>query len=185
MTPTGAPLRVLVVDDEPATRRYIGDLIGRNDALVLVGECESGREAVSILQSAPVDLVFLDVALPDLDGFAVISEVGLSSMPAVVFVSAFAEYAVRAFEAYALDYLLKPIDPTRFQEAVRRAQTRVERSTPDAATDVRMAALLSHLESRGLTRYPEAMAIRAGGSYSVVRVADIDWIEADGNYAKI
>lgn len=182
MTDERAPLRVVVVDDEPATRGYLCDMVRRAPELALVGECAGGGAAVELLRAQAADLVFLDVAMPDLDGFGVIAAVGVERMPPVVFVSAYAEYAVRAFEAYALDYLLKPVDAGRFGEAVRRARERVERGW---ARDGRIEALLGELRDRGPAPYPEAMAIRSGDSYSVVRVADIEWIEADGNYAKV
>jgi two-component system LytT family response regulator len=189
---TPAPIRALVVDDDAAARRHVGALLTVHDDIVVAGECADGRDAVSALKQSPIDLVFLDVEMPRLDGFGVLAEVGAESMPPVIFISAYTAYAVRAFEAYALDYLLKPFDDTRFRAALDRARPEVEARRGAqplrehaAALDPRLTALLEHLNRPGPAHYPDALAIKTGEQYVVVRVGDIDWIEADGNYARV
>lgn len=183
------PIRALIVDDDASARRRLRELAGQVEGLTVVGECVNGREAVDSLTSRDVDLVFLDVEMPLLDGFGVIAEIGAGRMPPIIFTSAYSEFGVRAFEAYALDYLLKPFDDARFLAALQRAQAQIEARTQPAASrndvDPRLRGLLEHLQDPRRNSHPEAIAIRTGGQYIVVRVADIDWIEADGNYSKL
>ena len=171
-------------------RQRLRMLTGRERDLLVVGECADGREAVLALSSADADLVFLDVEMPFLDGFGVVAEVGVERMPPIIFTSAYSQFAVRAFEAYALDYLLKPFDDARFSAAVARARAQAQSRRAAAeldepgTLDPRILGLLGHLQRPGTT-HPEAIAIRTGNQYVVLRVAEIDWIEADGNYAKL
>jgi two-component system, LytTR family, response regulator len=186
-------IRAIIVDDDPLARQRLRLLATAEPGLDIVGEYSDGREAVDALARGDVELVFLDVEMPRLDGFGVVSEVGVDRMPPVIFTSAYSEFAVRAFEAYALDYLLKPFDDARFAAAVARARERVDslraavaaREAPELSLDPRLIGLLEHLRRPAGTSYPDAIAIRSGGQYVVVRVADIDWIEADGNYARV
>jgi two-component system LytT family response regulator len=198
---TAAPIRALVVEDDALARERLCSLVRTSGQLAIAGVCGDGRQAVDALAAGGVDLMFLDVEMPRLDGFGVIAEVGAERMPPVIFTSAFSEYAVRAFEAYALDYLLKPFDDERFAAAVERAVGEVEARRIAAGAGVsaaggasgagaapgnpRLAGLLEHLRNEGRPLYPEAIAIRAGEQYVVLKVQDIDWIEADGNYAKV
>ena len=187
---TAAPgIRALVVDDDTSARRRLIELAGQVEDLVVIGECVDGREAVAALRARDADLVFLDVEMPRLDGFGVIAEVGAARMPPIIFTSAYSEFGVRAFEAYALDYLLKPFDDARFLAALQRARAQVEARTSAAedasAVDPRLRGLLEHLQDPRRNGHPEAIAIRTGGQYVVVRVADVDWIEADGNYSRL
>jgi two-component system LytT family response regulator len=126
--------------------------------------------------------VFLDVEMPDLDGFGVITEVGAARMPPIIFTSAYSQYAVRAFEAYALDYLLKPFDGPRLATAIDRARQTIK---PADAPDPRVAGLLDHLERRLWEKHPDSIAIKSGDRYTVIPLADVDWIEADGNYSRV
>lgn len=202
---TSTRIRALLVDDDALARDRVRTLLAKYEDIAIVGECADGREAVSALTASPFDLVFLDVEMPNLDGFGVLSEVGAERMPPVIFISAYATYAVRAFEAYALDYLLKPFDELRFAAALERARAQVDArqanavravdsngmggsATADAASaplDQRLIALLEDLRRPQPVHYPEALAIRGGDQYVVVRVADIDWIHADGNYSRL
>jgi two-component system LytT family response regulator len=176
---------VLVVDDDASARQHIRAALAAHDD-VLAEECSDGREAVRALTTSPVDLVLLDVEMPHLDGFGVLAEVGAERMPPVIFISAYSEYAVRAFEAYALDYLLKPFDDARFATALNRGREQVHaRRRATAALDPRLIGILEHLQRPHRAQYPDALAIRSGDQYVVVRVADVDWIEADGNYARL
>ena len=197
-----APIQALLVDDDEPARERVRTLLGAYQDVVVAGECRDGREAVRALATSPIDLVFLDVEMPNLDGFGVLAEVGAERMPPVIFISAYSAYAVRAFVAYAIDYLLKPFDETRFAAALERGRAQVASrrraaasngdgsaengTTPtDHALDQRLIALLEHVQRPQPASYPEAMAIRSGDHYVVVNVSDIDWIEADGNYARL
>ena len=197
-----APIHALLVDDDEPARERVRTLLSGHRDVVISSECRDGREAVRALSTAPIDLVFLDVEMPNLDGFGVVAEIGVERMPPVIFISAYSTYAVRAFEAYALDYLLKPFDEARFANALERARAQVSfrrgsspsgendsagtaRRHAEAALDQRLIALLDHVRRRHPAPYPDAIAIRSGDQYVVVRAADIDWIEADGNYARV
>jgi two-component system, LytTR family, response regulator len=178
-------VRVVIVDDEAPARERIRSLLAAHADVQIVRECSNGREAVEVLGSAPVDLVFLDVQMPELDGFGVVAELGPARMPPVIFTSAYSEYAVRAFEAYALDYLLKPFDDTRLAAALDRARDQLSDRRAPAEIDARLVGLLEHFEHMEPDHFPEALAIKTGSQYVVTRLADVDWIEADGNYAKL
>jgi two-component system, LytTR family, response regulator len=182
-----ATIRAIVVDDEAPARQRLQSLLEAHPDIDVVRECANGREAVDVLTTTSVDLVFLDVQMPELDGFGVIAAVGVERMPPIIFTSAYSEFAVRAFEAYALDYLLKPFDDKRLEAALDRAREEVSarRATSMAENDARLVGLLQHLDRAESNHYPEAIAIKTGAQYVVTRVADIDWIEADGNYAKV
>jgi two-component system LytT family response regulator len=181
---TAHPIRAMIVDDDALARQRLRLLIDAHPDVRVVRECADGREAVDALAATDVDLVFLDVQMPRLDGFGVLAEVGAKRMPPVIFTSAYTEFAVRAFEAYALDYLLKPFDDTRFAVALKRARDQID-GRRRAELDHRMLGLLEHLQHPVPTTYPDAIAIRTGAQYVLVRVSDIDWIEANGNYAKL
>ncbi len=186
--------RVLVVDDEPLARDNVRHLVARAPDVTAVSECEGGREAVEgILRERP-DLVFLDVQMPELDGFGVLREVGPERMPPVIFVTAFDRYAVRAFEANALDYLLKPFGDRRFEESLERAR-RQRAQGRDRAMLERLSALLdSHRlqapepERKPAPRegaeggYVERIAVKTGGKVLLLPVGEVDWCEAEGNY---
>ena len=141
---------------------------------------------MAAVRSRDPNLVFLDIEMPDLDGFSVITEIGAARMPPIIFTSAYSQYAVRAFEAYALDYLLKPFDGPRLAAAIDRARSVVTHAQSGAAgPDPRVAGLLEHLEHQLWEKHPESIAIKTGDQYVVTPLADVDWIEADGNYARV
>ena len=176
LTPVGPALSVLVADDEPPARRLVQSLLERHADVRVVGEAGSGREAVAAVRRLRPDVVFLDVQMPEGDGFDVVREVGPERMPAVVFATAYDEYAVRAFEAHAVDYLLKPFERDRFDEALGRARLRVHRGP-----DPRLLALARHVESPYLDR----VAVRVGARIRLVDVADVDYFEAESNYVRV
>jgi two-component system LytT family response regulator len=183
---TTEAIRSVIVDDEAPARERMRAMLGSHSDVVVLRECVGGRDAVETLASTAVDLVFLDVQMPELDGFGVVAEVGAARMPPVIFTSGYSEFAVRAFEAYALDYLLKPFDDKRLAAALDRAREEIgARRSASSAEDARLKGLLDHLEHAQSNRYPDALAIKTGAQYIVVRVADVDWIEAAGNYARI
>ncbi|MCP3142398.1 LytR/AlgR family response regulator transcription factor [Pyxidicoccus xibeiensis] len=181
--------RVLVVDDEPLARDNVKHMLARAPDVTAVHECESGRAAVDVILRERPDLVFLDVQMPELDGFDVLRQVGLERMPPVIFVTAFDRYAVRAFEANALDYLLKPFGDARFMASLERARRQREEGR-DRAMLERLSALLDSRRSRAPEPAPappeggyvERIAVKTDGKVLLVPVQDLDWCEAEGNY---
>jgi two-component system LytT family response regulator len=175
-------LRTLVVDDERLPRERIVTLVRAHADLELVGEAEHGAAALDALVELRPNLVFLDIQMPELDGFQVIGALD-DALPAIVFVTAFDEYAIRAFEVDAIDYLLKPVTAERFAAAVSRVLSRVERHDASLGSSIRTLASRA-AESRSITPTTRFVA-RRGSKHYFVRVADIDWIEAVGNYIRL
>jgi two-component system LytT family response regulator len=176
-------IRTLVVDDDAASRQRIRALLEREPDIAVIGECVDGAEAIPRIRAEAPELVFLDVQMPQVDGFGVVEAIGPAKMPVTVFASAYVEFALRAFEACALDYLLKPFDEERFARALDRAReaARARRG----AADPRLDALMQFIQNPGRAEYPQLLAVKTGDQYRFVEVADIDWIEADGNYIKL
>ncbi|HEY1976680.1 MAG TPA: LytTR family DNA-binding domain-containing protein [Candidatus Baltobacteraceae bacterium] len=158
--------RAIVVDDEPLARRNVTALLSGHRDIAVVGECASGAEALAEIRRLNPDLVFLDVEMPECGGFDVLEMLGVATPPAIVFVTAYDTYALRAFEAGALDYLLKPFDTDRFARAIARALERIA-------------------QSRERPRTEDKIAIKSIGGVEFVRVADIDWIEAADYYSRL
>jgi two-component system LytT family response regulator len=175
-------LRTLIVDDEPLARQRMLDLLRQESDVEIVGECTDGEEAADAILKERPDIVLLDVQMPGLTGFEVVEAVGVEDLPVVIFVTAHDEFALRAFDAHAIDYLLKPVAPERFSAALERARAQVShRKTNGARTDLR--ELLRSLD--GQSGYPERFAVRVGHRLLFVRVEQIDWIGAEGNYASL
>ena len=172
-------VRTLVVDDEAPARRRIRRLLAAEDGIVVVGECGDGTSAVAMIESARPDLVFLDVQMPERDGFEVVKAIPRTKLPAILFVTAYDQYALRAFDVHAVDYLLKPFTSARFRTALSRARDRISRSAPDAG----LATLAATLRSRPdyLTRLP----VRTGGRTVFVEMGAVDWLEAADNYVRL
>jgi two-component system LytT family response regulator len=164
--PAAAPpkIRTIIVDDEPPARRNIALLLQRQPDLEIIGECGSGKDALAAIRSLSPDLLFLDVQMPECDGFDVLEMLGSKVPAAIIFVTAYDQYALRAFDAGALDYLLKPFDNARFSRALDRARDKVKlfRLAPPKT---------------------ERLVIKSAGQVSFVRTSEIDWIEADDYYA--
>ena len=173
-------IRTLVVDDEPAARAAIRALLGDDPEIHLVGECADGRTALDAIRTETPDLLFLDVQMPEMDGFTLLGRLDSVELPVVVFVTAYDQYALRAFEVHALDYLLKPFDDERFRRAVAHAKQQVRQGKLGALSE-RLDALLDGVARQYLKR----LAIKAGGRVTILGVKDIDWIEAEGDYVKI
>jgi two-component system LytT family response regulator len=175
-------IRAMVVDDEAMARERVVSLLRQEQDIELIGECSDGQQAVNAINSQQPDLVFLDVQMPAVDGFRVIEQVGPEKMPAVVFVTAYDEYAVRAFDVHALDYLLKPFGRERFQQTLQHARSHVERRR---AGDLgkRLMALVQDIkpEPQKLDR----LVVKSGGRVFFLRTEDIVWIEAAGNYVRL
>ena len=180
-------IRTLIVDDEPVARRGIRlELRGETD-IDIIGECSDGREAVSAVREQTPDLVFLDVQMPGLDGFGVIQEIGFEQMPAVIFVTAYDQYALRAFDVHAVDYLLKPIDSERFREALRRVRLQIQNQTLGSLTQQLKALLQYNAQQKGTEKQKlvERFVVRSAGRIAFLNVEEIDWIESDGNYVRL
>ncbi len=160
-----APIRALVVDDEPLARSNLTVLLRRDPDIGAVAECGSGLEAIAAIRTSKPDLVFLDVQMPECGGFDVLELLGSYLSPAVIFVTAYDEYALRAFEAGALDYLLKPFDDARFVRALNRAKDKIAHYTPLQASPAKR------------------LVVKSQGQVLFLNVADIDWVEAAGYYA--
>lgn len=180
--PTSEGLCVLVADDEAPARQRIVDLLRRDSQVTAIVEASNGLSAVEIIQNRRPELVFLDVQMPERNGLEVIAEVGAEHMPLTVFVTAYDEHAIRAFEANALDYLLKPFSDERFEVTMARVRIRMdERSVREFGQ--RMLRMLSAAPAADLPL--DRLVVKSGGSTRFVRVADIDWIEAAGVYANL
>ncbi|NBC19267.1 MAG: response regulator [Bacteroidetes bacterium] len=180
----------LIVDDEELARRGVRSRLRDVDDIEVVGECGSGRAAVEAIRAHAPDLVFLDVQMPGLDGFDVIDTIGPEAMPVVLFVTAYDEYALRAFDVHALDYLLKPLDEDRFRQALHRARQRL-REQSASAFGQRLADLLAEVNtevtpaSSGDDAPVDRFVVKTGGRITFVEVAEIDWIEAAGDYVRL
>lgn len=176
------PVRIVIVDDERLARVGLRRQLSRFPNLTVVGECGDGRAAVALIESAHPDLVFLDVRMPELDGFQVIEAIGPDRMPAVIFLTAYEEHALRAFDADAVDYLVKPVDPDRLDDAVRRALRRTARGPADELP-ARLEALLRHLNRPAAP--PDRLAVEVEGRYHLIDPNELAWVEADGNYVRL
>lgn len=158
-------IRALIVDDEPPARRNVALLLHADPEIEVLGECGSGKDAIAAIRNVSPDLVFLDVQMPECDGFDVLEMLGGAHQPVIIFVTAYDQYALRAFEAGALDYLLKPFDNARFDRALARAKEKISAARPAALMD--------------------RIIFKSAGAISFVRIAEIDWIEADDYYAHL
>lgn len=187
-----APMRTLIVDDEALARRGLRLRLDDIAGIHIIGECNNGREALaSIARDAP-DLVFLDIQMPGLSGFDVVRELQSDSMPLIVFVTAFDQYAVNAFEVHAVDYLLKPVEQPRLEEAVSRARSMAEalRAVDQKGRLMNLiVSMTGHTEStieslaeQRKDLYPQRLTIRDGNDTTLVPVTDIEWIDAAGDY---
>jgi two-component system LytT family response regulator len=175
-------LRVLVADDEAPARRVLGRLLAAHADIELVAECTDGAETVAQIGAHRPELIFLDVKMPELDGFEVIERVGIDAMPPLVFVTAFDRFATRAFDVHALDYLVKPFSDARFEATLARARRRlIEIDAPQQAAELR--ALLAARPHDATT--PHRFLVKLGTRTSVIDAAQVDWIEAQGYYVTL
>lgn len=180
-------IRTVIVDDEPLARRNLRLLLEKDPQIEIVEECGNGREAVQAIHALSPDLIFLDIQMPEMDGFDVVERVGPEQIQAIIFVTAFDQYALKAFDVHALDYLLKPFDDERFGNALRRAKSQIEAREINRLSK-RLLALLDERERISSSRsksYLTRVMIKAAGRVVLLKVDEIDFIEADGNYAKL
>jgi two-component system LytT family response regulator len=176
------PMRVLIVDDEPLGRQRLRALLEAEPDVELVAECADGRSALAAVREHKPDLMFLDVCMPEVDGFGVLEALTDDPPPGVIFVTAHDRFALRAFEAAALDYLLKPFDRERFRKALERGRAQLERAR-GADVSRQLKALLEDV--RPGRKYLDRVVIKSGGRVFFLRVEEIDWIEGAGNYLKL
>lgn len=173
-------IRLLIVDDEPLIRAEIRDGLSNMGAIDFLAECGSGTEAIGVLSSQPVDLVLLDVQMPDGSGLDVVERMGPERMPPVIFITAYDEYAVKAFELNAVDYLLKPFDRDRLRRSVARAREWIA-----AKDQSHLAAQLQALLDSRARKWPERIVVKEGERFDFVPVETIDWIESANNYVQL
>jgi two-component system LytT family response regulator len=175
-----AQFRVLIVDDEPLARERIRELLKHEREFVVAGEARNGREAIDAITTERPDLVFLDVQMPELDGFEVLRALEVEPLPLIIFVTAFDQHAVRAFEFHAIDYLMKPFDRERFARALAHAKRQLSRPADENRLGVRR--LLAELKGK---QYLERFSVKTGEKIVFVPAQDVDAIEAEGNYARL
>ena len=184
-------IRAIIVDDEPTARRGVRLLLERDGGVEIVGEASTGGEAGKLIRQERPDLAFLDVQMPGSDGFAALDHLEPALMPVVVFVTAYEEHALRAFEVHAVDYLLKPYDDARFAAALQRAKGEVRRRKTDLV-NTQLSQLLDYLQQTGAAPRAAPAAetpgdrilLKSSGEIFFLKAAEIDWIEAEGDYMK-
>jgi two-component system LytT family response regulator len=175
-------IRALIVDDEPLARRRLRKLLARDADVESVGDCANGYEAIAAINERVPHLVFLDVQMPELDGFDVLAQLEAERIPLVIFVTAYDQYALRAFEVSAVDYLLKPFDRKRFEKALQRAKARLMTERGDELNQ-RTLALLEEIKAR--SSHLERLLVKAGGRAFFLKTEEINWIEAEGKYVRL
>jgi two-component system LytT family response regulator len=180
------PVRTVIADDERLARQKLMILLESEPAVNVVAECQDGRQTVAAIRSFRPDMLLLDIQMPDLDGFQVLSEISEEEMPVVIFTTAYDQYAIRAFESNALDYLLKPFDRERLHHAVARAQSELRKSRDHAITH-RILNLLSQVRpaSPAATQPDQRLVIKANGRVVFLDLENIEWVEAAANYVRL
>jgi two-component system, LytTR family, response regulator len=179
-------IRTIIADDEHLARKKLRVLLDSEPGVQVVAECQDGQQAVSAIQTHRPDLLLIDIRMPDIDGFQVLKQIAPDEMPVVVFTTAYDQFAIRAFEAHALDYLLKPFDRERLHHAVERARAELlkvhDRDLTGRILDLLAKNIEPKIESK---QVDDRMVIRAGGKVVFLDVKEIDWIEAAANYVKL
>jgi len=177
-------IRTIIVDDEPLARERLRKLLAQETDIELVAECSDGREAIKAIKKESPDLVFLDVQMPEVNGFGVIAALQSGAMPMIVFVTAYDKFALQAFEVHALDYLLKPFDRERFQKALERARGQLQKR-PSHDLHARLSSLLDDVQvakEKAEPKYLDRLAVKTEGRVVLLKTDDVDWIEAADNY---
>jgi two-component system LytT family response regulator len=175
-------VRAIIADDEPLARERLRNLLSAEPRIELVCECSNGQEALDAIQGQAPDLVFLDVQMPELDGFAVLAELEPNRRPLVIFVTAHDKFALRAFEVHAIDYLLKPFDRQRFQTALQRALNHLQQHDTKDLKD-RLSALLKDVRTE--PKHAERIAIKSSGKVIFLKTSEVNWVEAADNYVNL
>jgi two-component system LytT family response regulator len=175
-------IRVLIADDEPLARERLVDLVAAESDLQLVGQCANGNEALAAIRVQQPHLVFLDVQMPERDGFEVLAELAPEKMPAIIFVTAYDQFAIKAFDVHAVDYLLKPFDSERFQKALRRAREQIQ-NLQAGNINTQLNALLATLKPA--PQAADRIAVKSSGAVVFVKMDELDWVEAADNYVQL
>ncbi|HJU65424.1 MAG TPA: LytTR family DNA-binding domain-containing protein [Gemmatimonadaceae bacterium] len=176
------PIRALVVDDEPLARTHLRKLLSTDPDVVVVGECGNGSDAIAAIREQEPDLLYLDIQMPELDGFAVVSAVGAEQMPVIVFVTAHDEYALEAFRVHALDYLLKPVDRGRFTSTLERAKAQIRQGRTDGLT----RGLLDWLDTQRERQHDSSrLAVRVSGRICLLKTETFDRLEAEDDHVRL
>jgi two-component system LytT family response regulator len=185
MTIGGKKIKTIIVDDEPPARRNLRALLKGDADIELIKECGNGKDAVCQIRALAPDLVFLDVQMPEMDGFAVLDNLTGHPLPVIIFVTAYDQYALKAFEVSALDYLLKPFSDERFRKALQQAKQQIEQQ--DASEfGKKMLALIGTRDLKpDAPRYLTRLMVKAGGRVLFLKTDEIDWIEAYDNYVRL
>lgn len=176
-------IRTVIADDEPLAQQRILRLVASEPDVEVVAVCGNGLEALEAIRTHSPDLIFLDVQMPELDGIGVLREVGPQNFPVTIFTTAYDNYALQAFEANALDYLLKPFDETRFRRAVERARNYISNAKRSEVTE-RLLAMLDDVNAQPQNG-SDRLIIKSGGRVVFIKAAEIDWVEAAANYVRI
>jgi two-component system LytT family response regulator len=189
LTTAKTKIRTLIVDDEPLARRNLRLLLQNDPEIEILGEASSGRQALALIRKHSPDLVFLDIQMPELDGFGVLESIEAEHLPAIVFVTAFDQYALKAFDFHALDYLLKPFDDARFEKALRRAKLQVEQREFKNLSE-RLVALLAGREAKLIepsrqAPYLSRLLIKSAGRVFFLKTDEIDYVKAEDYYVKL
>jgi two-component system LytT family response regulator len=177
-------MRAIIVDDEELARRGIRALLARATDVEVIAECGNAREAIEVIRADPPDLVFLDVQMPGKSGFDVITEISLAQCPYIVFVTAHDDFAIRAFEVHALDYLLKPLNEHRFELTLERAR-RAMANAHEGSVGRRLAQLAADLGQTAAPPGADRIPVKTGGKVVVIRIADVDWVKAEHDYVSL
>jgi len=175
-------IKTIIVDDEPLACKRMGNLLKEDADVEIIDICKNGKEAIESINENKPALVFLDIQMPEVDGFDVIKNINPDPTPVIVFVTAYDEYAVRAFEVNAFDYLLKPFKPERLEDALQRAK-KVIRDTPENVLNEKISDLIDTLKESD--HHIKRLMVKSSGQYFFLKVNDIEWIEAAGNYVRI
>jgi len=176
------PIRALIADDEVLARKFIRRMLKDDREVEVVGECSNGKDTVAMIKRENPHLVFLDVQMPEMNGFAVLESIGSEAWPEVIFTTAYEQYAIRAFELHALDYLLKPFDQARFKDAMKHAKERF-RSQDQKEGRFQIGALLESIKNK--PQYLDRLVIKAGGRITFLNTDEINWMEADDKYVHL
>jgi two-component system LytT family response regulator len=176
-------ITALIVDDEPLARKFVRRMLEKHRSVEVVGECGNGKEAVAAIRGKKPGLIFLDVQMPEMDGFTTLEILGAECLPQIIFVTAYEQYAIRAFEIYALDYLLKPFDQPRFDKALNRVFEKSADRRQTQTEQRQIAALLENVARK--SHYLERLVVKTGGRIIFLKTTEIVWIQADDKYAHL
>ena len=180
------PVHVLIVDDEPLARRGLRRFLERDSRTECVGEAGNGLDAIERIETIKPDIVLLDIEMPELSGLEVVEHIGVNKMPIVIFVTAYDQYAVKAFEIHAVDYLMKPVKVGRLDEAIKRAIEKLRSKESEAhKLEEVLSHMRAHFKRHSEIPTPRRLVVRYGNTSSLVEISDIEWITAAGNYVEV